>query len=90
MDGIAHEQRRRLETTKAELVGVKRRLEQLYDLAEIADLDSLGSASATGRKRLPPGRGCREDDSRIRTGHDNMTIPSAWSTTCHDRTGPTR
>ena len=39
MDGIAREQRRRLETTKAELVGVKRRLEQLYDLAEIADLD---------------------------------------------------
>ena len=39
MDGIAREQRRRLETTKAELVGVKRRLEQLYDLAAIADLD---------------------------------------------------
>ena len=39
MDGIAHEQRQRLETVEAELVDVKRRLERLYDLAETTDLN---------------------------------------------------
>lgn len=41
MDGIAREQRRKLETIKAELGGVKRRLERSHDLAETADLDIL-------------------------------------------------
>ena len=39
MDGIAREQRRRLETAEAELADVKRRLERLYNLAETTDLD---------------------------------------------------
>ncbi|MCY4528207.1 MAG: recombinase family protein [Chloroflexi bacterium] len=39
MDGIAKEQRQRLETVEAELADVKRRLERLYDLAETTDLD---------------------------------------------------
>ena len=39
MDGIAHEQRQRLETVESELVDVKRRLERLYDLAETTDLN---------------------------------------------------
>ncbi len=39
MDGIAREQRRKLETIESELVDVKRRLERLYDLAETTDLD---------------------------------------------------
>ena len=39
MDGVAREQRRRLETIEAELVDVKRRLDRLYDLAETTDLD---------------------------------------------------
>ena len=39
MDGVAHEQRQRLETIESELVDVKRRLERLYDLAETTDLD---------------------------------------------------
>ena len=39
MDGVAREQRQRLETVEAELVDVKRRLERLYDLAETTDLD---------------------------------------------------
>ena len=39
MDGIAHEQRQKLETVEAELVDVKRRLERLYDLAETTDLN---------------------------------------------------
>ena len=39
MDGIAKEQRQKLETIEAELVDVKRRLGRLYDLAETTDLD---------------------------------------------------
>ena len=39
MDGIAHQQRQKLETVESELADVKRRLERLYDLAETADLD---------------------------------------------------
>ena len=39
MDGIAKEQRQKLETVEAELVNVKRRLGRLYDLAETTDLD---------------------------------------------------
>ncbi len=39
MDGIAKEQRQRLETIESELADVKRRLERLYDLAETTDLD---------------------------------------------------
>ena len=39
MDGIAREQRQRLETVESELLDVKRRLERLYDLAETTDLD---------------------------------------------------
>ena len=39
MDGIAREQRQRLETTESELADVKHRLERLYDLAETTDLD---------------------------------------------------
>lgn len=41
MDGFVREQRRRLETIEAEFVGVKRRLEQLHDVAETADPDIL-------------------------------------------------
>ena len=39
MDGVAREQRHKLETVEAELVDVKRRLGRLYDLAETTDLD---------------------------------------------------
>ena len=39
MDGIAREQRQRLETAESELAEVKRRLERLYNLAETTDLD---------------------------------------------------
>ena len=39
MDGIAREQRQRLETAESELADVKRRLERLYNLAETTDLD---------------------------------------------------
>ena len=39
MDGIAKEQRQKLETIEAELVDVKRRLGRLYDLAVTTDLD---------------------------------------------------
>ena len=39
MDGIAREQRQRLETAQAELADLKRRLERLYNLAETTDLD---------------------------------------------------
>ena len=39
MDGVALEQRQRLETAEAELVDVKRRLDRLYNLVETTDLD---------------------------------------------------
>ena len=39
MDGVAKDQRQKLETIEAELVDVKRRLGRLYDLAETTDLD---------------------------------------------------
>ena len=39
MDGVAKEQRQKLETIEAELVDVKRRLGRLYDLSETTDLD---------------------------------------------------
>ena len=39
MDGIAKEQRQKLETIETELADVKRRLGRLYDLAETTDLD---------------------------------------------------
>ena len=39
MDGVAAEQRQKLETIEAELGDVKRRLGRLYDLAETTDLD---------------------------------------------------
>ena len=38
MDGIAKEQRQRLETAEAELEDVRRRLDRLYNLAETTDL----------------------------------------------------
>ncbi len=39
MDGIAKEQRQRLETAESELEDVRRRLDRLYNLAETTDLD---------------------------------------------------
>ena len=39
MDGVAKEQRQRLETIESELVEVKRRLDRLYNLVETIDLD---------------------------------------------------
>ena len=39
MDGVAREQRQRLQTIESELEDVKRRLGRLYDLAETTDLD---------------------------------------------------
>ena len=39
MDGVAKEQRQRLETAESELADVKRRLDRLYNLVETTDLD---------------------------------------------------
>ncbi len=39
MDGVAREQRQRLETAEAELAEVRRRLDRLYNLVETTDLD---------------------------------------------------
>ena len=39
IDGVANEQRQKLETIEAELMDVKRRMGRLYDLAETTDLD---------------------------------------------------
>ena len=39
MDGVAHEQRERLQTIESELADVRRRLDRLYNLVEITDFD---------------------------------------------------
>ena len=39
MDGVAGEQRKRLETIQSELADVRRRLDRLYDLVETTDMD---------------------------------------------------
>ena len=39
MDGVASEQRKRLETVQSELADVRRRLDRLYDLVETTDMD---------------------------------------------------
>ena len=39
MDGVASEQRKRLETIQSELADVRRRLDRLYDLVETTDMD---------------------------------------------------
>ncbi len=39
MDGVAHEQRQKLETIESELADVRRRLDRLYHLMETTDLD---------------------------------------------------
>ncbi len=39
MDGVASEQRKRLETIQTELADVRRRLDRLYDLVETTDMD---------------------------------------------------
>ncbi len=39
MDGVASEQRKRLETIQTELSDVRRRLDRLYDLVETTDMD---------------------------------------------------
>ncbi len=39
MDGVAHEQRQRLQTVESELAEVRRRLDRLYNLVETTDLD---------------------------------------------------
>ena len=39
MDGVAHEQRQRLETIESELADARRRLDRLYNLVETTDLD---------------------------------------------------
>ena len=48
MDGIAKEQRQRLETAEAELADVRRRLERLYELTETTDRTSRTSSPASG------------------------------------------
>ena len=52
MDGIAREQRQRLETAEAELLDVKRRLERLYDLARD---HRLGHRGLQAPHQGPPG-----------------------------------
>ena len=39
MDGVASEQRKRLETIQSELANLRRRLDRLYDLVETTDMD---------------------------------------------------
>ena len=39
MDGVAHEQRQRLETVESELAEVRRRLDRLYTLVETTDME---------------------------------------------------
>ena len=68
MDGVAREQRVKLETVEAELADVRRRLERLYNLVETTDMDiddfkppgTIGSGRRSWRLLLrKPGRCCR-------------------------------
>ena len=58
MDGVAAEQRQRLETVESELAEVRRRLDRLYTLVETTDMemdDSSPASETTGSA----GRGWR-------------------------------
>ena len=90
MDGIAHEQRQRLETVEAELVDVKRRLERLYDLAETTDLniddfkprirdhrerqEKLETAAAEARAMLSQRREVLDDVETIAAYAQDMSV----------------
>ena len=90
MDGIAHEQRQRLETVEAELVDVKRRLERLYDLAETTDLniddfkprirdhrerqEKLETAAAEARAMLSQRRELLDDVETIAAYAQDMSV----------------
>ena len=47
MDGVAKEQRQRLETIESELAEVRRRLDRLYNLVETTDLDFRPASVST-------------------------------------------
>ena len=90
MDGIAHEQRQRLETVESELVDVKRRLERLYDLAETTDLniddfkprirdhrerqEKLETAAAEARAMLSQRREVLDDVETIAAYAQDMSV----------------
>ena len=90
MDGIAHEQRQRLETVESELVDVKRRLERLYDLAETTDLniddfkprirdhrerqEKLEAAAAEARAMLSQRREVLDDVETIAAYAQDMSV----------------
>ena len=90
MDGIAHEQRQRLETVESELVDVKRRLERLYDLAETTDLniddfkprirdhrerqEKLETAAAEARAMLSQRRDVLDDVETIAAYAQDMSV----------------
>ena len=64
MDGVAHEQRQKLETIESELAEARRRLDRLYNLVETTDLDmadvapaSESTGSGKSGSRLAAGRG---------------------------------
>ncbi len=44
MDGVAHEQRRTLETVEQELIEVKRRLDRIWQVIETTDLDAADAS----------------------------------------------
>ena len=90
MDGVAREQRQRLETVESELVDVKRRLERLYDLAETTDLsiddfkprirdhrerqEKLETAAAEARAMLSQRREILDDVETIAAYAQDMSV----------------
>ena len=90
MDGVACEQRQRLETVESELVDVKRRLERLYDLAETTDLsiddfkprirdhrerqEKLETAAAEARAMLSQRREILDDVETIAAYAQDMSV----------------
>ena len=90
MDGVAKEQRQRLETIESELVDVKRRLERLYDLAETTDLniddfkprirehrdrqEKLETAAAEARAMLSQRREVLDDVETITAYAQDMSV----------------
>ena len=90
MDGVAREQRQRLQTIESELEDVKRRLGRLYDLAETTDLDiedfkprirdhrerqeKLEASAAEARAMLSQRREVLDDVETITTYAQDMSV----------------
>ena len=72
MDGVAAEQRERLENIEAGLIEVRRRLDRVWHVIENSELD-ISDATGQGIALRAPGRaGQRGHHRRLRRGHERL------------------